>query len=49
MTLSELRQVAALLSRISVLDGYTFNISRCVTVEDGWIMGMKSHDCHIFM
>ena len=29
--------------------GYSSNISRCVTLVDGRILGMKSHDCHVFM
>ena len=49
LTLSERRQVAALLSSLHVLDGYSSNISRCVTLDDRWISGMKSHNCHVFM
>ena len=49
LTLAERRQVAAFLSSLCVPDGYSSNISRCVTIEDGRIMGMKSHDWHIFM
>jgi len=48
-TLGERRQVTALLSSLCVPDGCSSNISRCVTIEDGRIMGMKSHDWHIFM
>jgi len=49
LTIGERRQVTALLWSLSVPDGYSSNISRCVTIEDGRILGMKSHDCHIFM
>jgi len=49
LTLSERRQVVALLSSLHVLDGYSSNISRCVTLDDGRLSGMKSHNCHIFM
>ena len=49
LTLSERRQVVALLSSLRILDGYSSNISRCVTLDDGRLLGMKGHDCHIFM
>jgi len=49
LTLSERRQVVALLLSLCVPDGYSSNISQCVTVDDGRLLGMKSHDCHVFM
>ena len=49
LTLGERREVTMLLSSLCVPDGYSSNISRCVTIEDGRILGMKSHDYHIFM
>jgi hypothetical protein len=30
-------------------DRHTLNISRLVNLEDCWLYGMKSHDCHMFM
>ncbi|WVZ21047.1 hypothetical protein V8G54_008369 [Vigna mungo] len=30
-------------------DGYSSNLSRCVDVNRGKLIGMKSHDCHVFM
>jgi len=30
-------------------DGYALNLCRCVNIEQGRMIGMKSHDCHIFM
>ncbi|KAL3626909.1 hypothetical protein CASFOL_029220 [Castilleja foliolosa] len=30
-------------------DGYTSNISRCVTTTDQKLSGMKSHDCHVIL
>jgi len=30
-------------------DGYASNLRRCVNIEQGRMIGMKSHDCHIFM
>ena len=49
LTLAEKRQVVTLLSKLVVPDSYSSNITRCVTLDDGKIQGMKSHDCHIFM
>jgi len=49
LTLTEKRQVVTLLSKLVVPDSYSSNITRCVTLDDGKIQGMKSHDCHIFM
>jgi len=49
LTLDERREVTTLLWSLCVPDGYSSNFSRCVTIEDGIILGMKSHDCHIFM
>jgi len=49
LTLSERRQVVALLSSLCVPDEYSSNVSRCVILDDGRVSGMKSHDCHIFM
>ena len=28
-------------------DGYASNISRCASIEDGKIYGLKSHNCHV--
>ncbi|XP_072087304.1 uncharacterized protein [Arachis hypogaea] len=30
-------------------DGYAFNLARCVSLFQGRFIGLKSHDCHIFM
>ena len=49
LTLSERRQVVALLSSLRVPDGYSSNISRCVTLDDGRLSEMKSRDCHVLM
>lgn len=37
------------LKQIKVPDGYASNISRCVSVKDKKIFGLKSHDCHILI
>ncbi|XP_042983672.1 uncharacterized protein LOC122313038 isoform X1 [Carya illinoinensis] len=37
------------LSDIKFPDGFSSNISNCVSLRDGKISGMKSHDCHVFL
>lgn len=32
-----------------MLDDYVSNLHRCVDIEQGRMVGMKSHDCHVFM
>ena len=34
---------------LKMLDGYASNLDRCVNVVQGKFLGMKSHDCHVFM
>ena len=34
---------------MKVPDGYAFNISWCVQVNERKIFGLKSHDCHVLM
>lgn len=38
-----------LLKSVKYPDGYAANISRCVHVKDRKIIGLKSHDSHIFL
>ncbi|KAF5465155.1 hypothetical protein F2P56_015186 [Juglans regia] len=37
------------LADVKFPDGFAANISRCVSVRDCKITGMKSHDCHVFL
>ena len=30
-------------------EGYASNISRCVRINEGKILGLKSHDCHVLL
>ncbi|XP_042973064.1 uncharacterized protein LOC122304867 [Carya illinoinensis] len=46
---TERRSLCARLADVKFPDGFASNIALCVNVSDGKIMGMKSHDCHIFM
>ena len=34
---------------LTLPDGYSSNIARCASLDDGKVSGMKSHDCHIYM
>lgn len=49
LKLSERRKVVTLLSLLTVPDGYLSNITRCASIHDGKILGMKSNDCHVLM
>jgi hypothetical protein len=50
-TLSKAEKTAFLdwLKGMKFLDGYASNISQCVNVKEGKILGMKSHNCHVFL
>ena len=37
------------LKSVKFLDGYASNISRCASINDGKISGLKSHDCHVLL
>ncbi|XP_042942865.1 uncharacterized protein LOC122277050 [Carya illinoinensis] len=49
LNVNERRSFCARLAEVKFPDGFASNIARCVNITDGKIMGMKSHDCHIFM
>ena len=34
---------------VKMSDGYLSNISRCIDLKNGKIVGLKIHDCHILM
>ncbi|XP_042974567.1 uncharacterized protein LOC122306194 [Carya illinoinensis] len=46
---TERMSLCARLADVKFPDGFASNIARCVNISDGKILGMKSHDCHIFM
>jgi hypothetical protein len=50
-TLSKAEKTAFLdwLKGMKFPDGYASNISQCVNVKEGKILGMKSHNCHVFL
>ncbi|KAF5446854.1 hypothetical protein F2P56_032452 [Juglans regia] len=45
----EKRSFCEWLVNVKFPDGFASNIARCVNVSESKILGMKSHDCHIFM
>ena len=47
LTSMERREFCAFLKSIKFPDGYAANISKRVNIEDGKILGLKSHDCHV--
>ncbi|XP_040994342.1 uncharacterized protein LOC121240884 [Juglans microcarpa x Juglans regia] len=49
LNVTKRKSFCARLSEVKFLDGFASNIARCVNITEGKIMGMKSHDCHIFM
>ncbi|XP_021767736.1 uncharacterized protein LOC110732126 [Chenopodium quinoa] len=49
LTLHERRKIVTFLSKLAFPDGYSSNISRCASLQDGKIIGMKTHDFHVFM
>jgi hypothetical protein len=49
MSKSERRVFCDVIRNIKVPDGYCRNISKCVNVAEGKIIGLKTHDCHVLM
>ncbi|XP_042979992.1 uncharacterized protein LOC122310182 [Carya illinoinensis] len=45
----EKRSFCEWLASVKFPDGFAVNIARCVNVRESKILGMKSHDSHIFM
>nr|XP_012567360.1 uncharacterized protein LOC105851255 [Cicer arietinum] len=49
LTSSDAKLVCKWLKDLRMPYGYASNLARCADVEKGTILGMKSHDCHVFM
>jgi len=45
----EKKRLCQTLFDIKVPDGFSSNISSCVSMQDLKIVGLKSHDCHVIM
>ena len=49
MSVAEKKNFCELLASVKFPDGYASNISHRVNIKECRIVGMKSHDCHIFL
>ncbi|BAT83997.1 hypothetical protein VIGAN_04125700 [Vigna angularis var. angularis] len=49
LSTDQIKQVCHWVKGLRMPDGYSSNLSRCVDVNRGKLIGMKSHDCHVFM
>ena len=49
LSTGESKLVYQWIKELCMPDGYSSNLARCVDVDKGKMLGMKSHDCHIFM
>jgi len=45
----QIKHVCQWLKDLRMPDGYSSNLARCVDVNRGRVVGMKSHDRHVFM
>ncbi|CAN1121606.1 hypothetical protein LINPERHAP2_LOCUS866 [Linum perenne] len=49
MTKEERKNFCQFMKEVKFPDGYASNISRCASVSEGKITGLKSHDCHVLL
>ena len=49
LTLSERREFCDFVNKIKYPDGFAVNISKNVSVKDGKLGSLKSHDCHVLL
>ena len=49
LTAKEAKSVCRWIKELRMPDGYSSNLARCADVNKGTMIGMKSHDCHVFM
>ncbi|XP_029126265.1 uncharacterized protein LOC109793794 isoform X1 [Cajanus cajan] len=49
LTVEQAKLVYQWIKELRMPDGYSSNLARCVDVEKRKMIGMKSHDCHVFM
>ena len=45
----EIKHVCQWLKDLRMPDGYSSNLAKCAYVNKGRVLGMKIHDCHVFM
>ena len=49
LTLLERREFCDFVNKIKCSDGFTANISKNISVKDGKLRSLKSHDCHVLL
>lgn len=49
LSIEDIKALCQWLLKLKVPDGYSSNISRCVTASGRSISGLKTHDCHVFL
>ncbi|XP_029128330.1 uncharacterized protein LOC114916203 [Cajanus cajan] len=49
LTVEQAKLVYQWIKELRMPDGYSSNLARCVDVDKRKMIGMKSHDCHVFM
>ncbi|RVW66346.1 hypothetical protein CK203_065230 [Vitis vinifera] len=49
LTVEERKEFCKFLKSVKFPDGYAANLSRNVSINDGKISGLKSHDCHVLL
>lgn len=49
LTKEQKRVICGWIQELRFLDGYASNLGRCVDMNELKMIGMKSHDCHVFM
>lgn len=49
LTGDERKKFCKFIKSIKFPDGYVANLSRNINNDDGRILGLKSHDCHILL
>ena len=49
LTSNEKKEFCKFLKEMKVPDGYAYNISRCIQMNERKNFGLKSHDCHVLM
>ena len=45
----ERKEFCKFLKSLKFPEGYISNISRCVSINEGKILSLKSHDCHVLL
>ena len=49
LSVEDAKLVYKWIHELKMPDGYSSNLAKCADVTKGRMLGMKSHDCHVFM